>query len=51
MRVGLSRFQQPQNLAEGIPVDSLFDVLDGITAVEGPHGVSLRSSKQHSASA
>lgn len=36
---------------QGIPVDSLFDILDGIAAVEGPHSVSLRSSKQHSAGA
>lgn len=36
---------------EGMPVDSLFDILDGVAAVEGPYGVSLGSSKQDCAGA
>ena len=32
---------------EGMPVDSHLDILNGITTVEGPHGVSLGGGKQH----
>lgn len=34
-----------------MPVDSHLDILNGVTAVEGPHGVSLGGGKQHCAGA
>lgn len=36
---------------EGMPVDSHLDILNGVTAVERPHGVSLGGAKQDCASA
>lgn len=51
VRGGLCCVLQVQDRIEGMPVDSLSDILNGVAAVKGPYGVSLGSSKQDCAGA